>query len=209
MTLTKVDSVTGKPVPGTEFTVKDGNGNVLGRYTTGPDGTVVVTGLIPGSTVVVSESRVPAGYVLNTTPQTIIVQNGSGNSWVSGGSGTGSGGGSQLDFENDPKMTLTLRKYIEGTANEPLAGVAFKVVDGSGAAVGSGDGVFYTNGAGEIVIEGLEPGTTIIAREIKTVDGFVLDGTPKSVKIKADQTAPELTFWNKKQVPSSSGSWIS
>ncbi len=198
LTLKKVDSVTGKPVPNTEFTVKDGNGNVLGRYTTGPDGTVVVTGLIPGSTVVVSESRVPAGYVLNTTPQTIIVQNGSGNSWVSGGSGTGSGGGSQLDFENDPKMTLTIHKYIEGTANEPLAGVAFKVVDGSGAAVGSGDGVFYTNDAGEIVIEGLEPGTTIIAREIKTVDGFVLDGTPKSVKIKADQTAPELTFWNKK-----------
>ena len=38
LTLTKLDSVTGKPVPGTEFTVKDGDGNVLGRYTTGKDG---------------------------------------------------------------------------------------------------------------------------------------------------------------------------
>ena len=35
LVITKLDSVTGKPVPGTVFEVKDGNGNVLGRYTTG------------------------------------------------------------------------------------------------------------------------------------------------------------------------------
>ena len=84
-------TVTGKPVPGTEFTVKDGNGTVLGRYTTGKDGTVTVSGLVPGSTVVVSESKVPSGYVLNTTPQTIIVRNGS-NSITSGAGGNGTNG---------------------------------------------------------------------------------------------------------------------
>ncbi len=202
LTLTKLDSVTGKPVPGTEFTVKDGSGTVLGRYTTGKDGTVVVTGLIPGSTVVVTETKVPSGYVLNPTPQTIIVKNGS-NTVSSGGTGnTGgsgnTGGGNDLTFENDPTMTLTIHKYITGTANEPLAGVAFKVVDGSGAPVGPGDGTFYTNAAGEIVIEGLEPGTVITAREIKTVEGFVLDGAPKSVKIAAGPQAPELIFWNQR-----------
>ena len=208
LTITKLDSVTGKPVPGTVFAVKDGNGNVLGRYTTGKDGTVTVTGLVPGSTVVVSEVSVPSGYVLDTTPQTIIVKNGTGNSVTTGsgstttpGGSTGTSGGNSdndLTFENDPKMTLTIHKYIEGTANEPLAGVAFKVVDGSGAPVGPGDGTFYTNAAGEIVITGLEPGTIITAHEIKTVEGFVLDGTPKSVQIKAGQGAPELTFWNKR-----------
>ena len=204
LTLTKLDSVTGKPVPGTEFTVKDGNGTVLGRYTTGKDGTVTVSGLVPGSTIVVSESKVPSGYVLDTTPKTIIVKNGTNSltSGVSGGTNTGNNdgtsGGNDLTFENDPKMTLTIHKYIEGTANEPLAGVAFKVTDSTGAAVGPGDGVFYTNAAGEIVIEGLEPGTSITAREIKTVEGFVLDGTPKTVKITAGSQAPELTFWNKR-----------
>ena len=201
LTLTKLDSVTGKPVPNTEFTVKDGNGNVLGRYTTGKDGTVVVTGLIPGSTVVVSESRVPDGYVLDTTPKTIIVKNGSGNSWTSGSSGgtssggSSSGGNNDLTFENDPKMTLTIHKYIEGTANEPLAGVAFKVVDGSGKPLNPDGGIYYTNNAGEIVLEGLEPGTTITAQEIKTVDGYVLDGRPQSIKIEAGK-AQNLTFWN-------------
>ncbi len=216
LTITKLDSVTGKPVPNTSFAVKDGNGNVLATCTTGKDGTATVTGLVPNSTVVVVETKVPSGYVLNTTPQTIIVKNGAntltgttsgstgtvttpgGSTTTTPGTNTGTSGGNDLTFENDPKITLTIHKYIEGTKNEPLAGVAFKVVDGSGAAVGSGDGVFYTNDAGEIVIEGLEPGTTITAREIKTVDGFVLDGTPKTVKIKAAQPAPELTFWNKR-----------
>ena len=205
LTLTKLDSVTGKPVPNTEFVVKDGDGNVLGHYVTGKDGTVVVTGLIPGSTVVVSESRVPDGYVLDTTPKTIIVKNGSGNSWTSGGTSSGgsssggnsSGGGNDLTFENDPKMTLTIHKYIEGTANEPLAGVAFKVVDGSGKPLNPDGGVYYTNNAGEIVLEGLVPGTTITAQEIKTVDGYVLDGRPQSIKIEAGK-AQNLTFWNAK-----------
>ena len=211
LTLTKLDSVTGKPVPNTTFAVKDGNGNLLGRYTTGKDGTVTVTGLVPGSTVVVSETRVPAGYVLDTTPKTIIVKNGSntvssgtvggttnGNTGGSTNVGGGNNGGNDLTFENDPKQTLTIHKYIEGTQNEPLAGVAFKVVDGSGAPVGSSNGVFYTDNKGEIVIEGLEPGATITAQEIKTVDGFVLDGTPQSVKIKVGEGAPQLTFWNKR-----------
>ena len=200
LTLTKLDSVTGKPVPGTEFTVKDGDGTILGRYTTGKDGTVVVTGLVPGSTVVVSESRVPDGYVLDTTPKTIIVRNGS-NSVSSGGSSSGGSsgngsGGNDLTFENDPKMTLTIHKYIEGTANEPLAGVAFKVVDGSGKPLNPDGGFYYTNNAGEIVLEGLEPGTTITAQEVKTVDGYVLDGRPQSIKIEAGK-AQNLTFWNK------------
>ena len=199
LTLTKLDSVTGKPVPGTEFTVKDGDGNVLGRYTTGKDGTVVVTGLVPGSTVVVTESRVPSGYVLDTTPKTIIVKNGSNSvssGGSSGGSGNSSGNGNDLTFENDPKMTLTIHKYIEGTANEPLAGVAFKVVDSSGAPLNPDGGIYYTNNAGEIVLEGLEPGETITAQEIKTVDGYVLDGRPQSIKIEAGK-AQNLTFWNK------------
>ena len=199
LTITKLDSVTGKPVPGTVFTVKDGNGTVLGTYTTGKDGTVTVNGLISGSTVVVTETKVPEGYVLNTTPQTIVVKNGSGNSVtgsVISGSG-GSTGNNSLVFENAPTSTLIIHKYIEGTANEPLSGVAFKVVDGSGAAVGSSDGEFYTDKAGEIVVDGIDPGTTITVREIKTVDGFVLDGTPKTITVEEGKAA-ELTFWNKK-----------
>ncbi len=204
LTLSKVDSVTGKPVPNTQFTLKYASGEMIGKYTTGKDGTVTVSGLLPGSTVIATETKVPDTHVLNSTPQTIVLKSGA-NTVTSGAvvtpgtnPGTGTGGGNNLDFENDPRMTLTIRKYIKGTDREPLAGVCFKVTTGDGAAVGSGDGTFYTNSAGEIVIEGLEPGTTVTAREIATVEGFVLDGEPKTVKIKAGAQAPELIFWNER-----------
>ena len=203
LTITKVDSVTGKPVPNTEFTVKDGNGNLIGRYTTGSDGKVTVTGLVPGSTVVVAESRVPAGYVLDTTPQTIVVQNGSGNSVTTGSTNGGvtggntSGNGNGLTFENDPTTTLTIQKFVDGTANEPLQGVEFLVTDSSGAVVGPNNGYYYTDKDGRITISNLEPGTTITARETKALDGYVLDSTPQTIQIKVGE-GQTLTFWNKK-----------
>ena len=206
LTLTKLDSVTGKPVPGTEFTVKDGNGTVLGRYTTGKDGTVTVSGLVPGSTVVVSESKVPSGYVLNTTPQTIIVRNGSnsvtsGTGGSSGGGNTGNnggtGGGNDLTFENDPKTRLVIEKYVTGTT-DPLKGVTFLITESNGQVVGSSNGEYITDENGRIVIEGLEPGVTITAKEIKTLEGYVLDTTPKSIKIKVGE-AQTLRFYNQEQ----------
>ncbi|WP_289773685.1 prealbumin-like fold domain-containing protein, partial [Phocaeicola sartorii] len=120
------------------------------------------TGLEPNATIVVSESKAPTGYILDQTPKNIVVRSGAANS---------------LTFDNEPATTLIIQKFIEGTENEPLSGVAFKVTDDSGAAVGPDDGVYYSDKAGEIVLSGLEPGTTVKAREIKTVEGFVLDGS--------------------------------
>ncbi len=206
LTITKKDSVTGKPVPGTEFTVKDGNGTVLGRYTTGKDGAVTVTGLVPGSTIVVVETKVPSGYVLNSTPQTIIVKNGS-NSVSSGGTtggtanpggntstGGGTNGGNDLTFENDPKTRLIIEKYITGTTT-PLKGVTFLVTESNGQVLGSANGEYVTDENGRIVIEGLEPGVTIIAKEIRGLDGYVLDTSPKSIQIKVGD-AQTLKFYN-------------
>ena len=95
-----------------------------------------------------------------------------------------------INFYNTPK-------FIEGTENEPLSGVAFRVVDGAGAAVGPDDGLYYTDKSGEIVLHGIEPGTVVIAREVKTAEGFVLDGTPQDIKIEAGHVQ-QLTFWNKR-----------
>ena len=186
LTLLKRDALTKKPLAKAEFIVKDSEGKPIGtdngRFVTGSDGTVTITGLTPNSTIIVSEDKAPIGYIKDETPKTIVVRSGVPNG---------------LTFDNEPATTLVIHKYIEGTENEPLAGVAFKVVDGSGAAVGTDDGVYYTDKAGEIVLTGLEPGTTVIAREIKTVDGFVLDGTPQDILIKAGP-AQNLTFWNKR-----------
>jgi uncharacterized surface anchored protein len=166
--------------------VRDSSGHVIGPnnglYTTGTDGTVTVTGLAPNSTVVVSEKKAPNGYILDETPKNIVVRSGVANTLI---------------FDDEPGTTLIIRKFIEGTENEPLSGVAFKVVDGNGGAVGPDDGIYYTDKAGEIVLEGIEPGTTVKVREIKTVEGFVLDGTPQDILIKGGEVQ-QLTFWNKR-----------
>ena len=204
LTLTKKDAVSGKPVPNTEFTLRDGDGNLIGRYTTGADGTVTVTGLIPNSTVVVVETKVPSNYVLDPTPRTIIVRNGSNSvssgGTTSGGSSSGSGsGGSHLDVENIPKTTLTIEKYLETeTGNVPLKGVTFLVTDSSGAVVGSSNGEYITGEDGRIVIPNLEPGITVTAKELKVPDGVVLDSTPKSIEIKGGEGGQTLRFVNQK-----------
>ena len=197
LTITKLDSVTGKPVSGAEFTVRDSYGNLLGKYVTGKDGTVTVTGLIPGTTLIVQESNVPKGYVLDPTPKVITVKNGSNS--VSAGDGsigsTGSGTGNDLVFENDPTVSLVIEKYIDGTTT-PLQGVTFLVTDSGGKVIGGSNGEYITDENGRIVIRDLEPGTTVVAREVKTVDGYVLDTTPKTIEIKAGE-AQTLRFYNK------------
>ena len=199
LTLTKKDAITGKPVPNTEFTLKDGDGNIIGRYVTGADGTVTVTGLIPNSTVVVVESRVPSNYVLDPIPHVITVRNGSNSSTITGSvSGGTSGGGNDVVVENIPKTTLTIEKYLETeTGNQPLKGVTFLVTDSSGAVVGPDNGEYITDENGRIVIPNLEPGITITAREIKVPDGVVLDSTPKSIEIKGGIGGQTLRFVNK------------
>ena len=174
------------PIEGVTFLVTDaGNrpvGSSNGEHVTDGAGRVVLS-VDPGTTVVAREIRTVSGYVLNSTPQTIEVKSGAVNA---------------LTFYDDPLTTLVIHKYIAGTDREPLAGVEFKVTDGNGGAVGPDNGIYYTDSAGEIVLDGLEPGMSVTARETKTVDGFVLDGEPQTVEIQSG-AVQNLTFWNQRQ----------
>ena len=102
-----------------------------------------------------------------------------------------------LTFYNTPGTTLTIQKYIEGTDYEPLEGVTFLITDSAGTPLGPSNGEYVTDRNGQIVLTDLIPGTTIIARETKTVDGFVLDGTPQSILIKEGE-GQYLTFYNQR-----------
>ncbi len=186
LTLRKLDAVTGKPVPNTEFTLKDGNGTVLGRYTTGADGTVTVTGLMPNSTVVVVESKVPSNYVLDPTPRTIIVRNGSnsvasGGGNVSGGTvgggntgtvGGGTNGGNDLTFENDPIGTFELIKVVEGNKEKRIPNVTFEIRRASDDALVE---TVTTGSDGRVSLK-LDAGD-YYAVEIEAAKGFKLDAT--------------------------------
>ncbi len=183
LTIYKVDSTTGKPLANAQFMATDQTGAPVGasagHFTTGQNGSVTITGIVPGTIVTVREEKAPAGYVLNTEPQTITVQANKDNS---------------LTFANDPQQTLTIQKFVTGTTN-PVAGAIFLITDSSGAVVGQNNGIYITDTNGRIVLHNLTPGTTITAKETQTADWLVLDSTPQSIQIKPGE-AQTLTFYN-------------
>ena len=183
-----------EPLEGVEFKityadgsfVPDANGELSsnGIYYTNKSGEIRISSVV--GTVVATETKTISGFTIDeaTRTQTVVVNPNDTQT---------------LTFYNKPTTTLILQKYISGTKNEPLAGVQFLVTDSSGAVVGPNNGYYTTDAAGQIVIEGLTDGMTVTAKEVKSVDGFVLDGTPQSIKIDQSQSPQRMTFWNERQ----------
>ncbi len=184
-------STDGKPLEGVEFKVTTSTGEFVpdasgrissnGLYYTDKDGKITINGVV--GTLVVTETKSIPGYTIDeaTRTQTVDVRPNDTQT---------------LYFYNKAATTVIIEKYIEGTDNQPLKGVTFLVTDSSGAVVGNSNGEFVTDEAGRIVLEGLEPGTTITAREIKTVEGYELNGQPKSILVR-EGTVQYLRFYNK------------
>ena len=189
LVIDKRDSLTGKPLQGVTFKVTTSTGAFVpaengqissnGLYFTDKDGKITIHGVV--GTLVVTETATIPGYTIDeaSRTQTVVVNPNDTQT---------------LHFTNTPSTTLVIEKYIEGTTT-PLKGVTFLVTDSSGAVVGRSNGEFITDENGRVVIHDLEPGTTVTAREVKTVEGFVLDGTPKSILIKAGEVQT-LRFYN-------------
>ena len=189
LVIDKRDSLTGKPLQGVTFKVTTSTGEFVpaengqissnGLYFTDKDGKITIHGVV--GTLVVTETATIPGYTIDeaSRTQTVVVNPNDTQT---------------LHFTNTPSTTLVIEKYIEGTTT-PLKGVTFLVTDSSGAVVGRSNGEFITDENGRIVIHDLIPGTTVTAREVKTVEGFVLDSSPKSILIKAGEVQT-LRFYN-------------
>ena len=161
LTIQKFVTGTTTGIQGAVFLVTDSSGEVLGQengeFITDQHGRIVLDDLKPGDTITVKEIRAAAGYALDDAPQSIKIKQGAAQ---------------KLTFFNAPLQSLTLYKYVEGTTT-PLPGVTFLITDTNGNPVGGGNGQYVTDSNGKIVIEGLTPGMTVVAREIKTVKGYV------------------------------------
>ena len=176
----KYDSETGAAIEGAVFQVRylSGNtsgtgGTVIGTYRTSVNGSFTVTGCEPG-TYIIEELSSDGSHVIDTPPQTVYLS-GEEQEVV------------QVYFGNSPMGSLLIKK-VSSADNSPISDVQFFVTESDGSVVGDGNGYFVTDSAGTILIEGIEPGTTLVVKETRAKEGFLLDDTPQTVQIKAGQT---------------------
>ena len=183
----KFDSVTGEAVKNAVFQVKyltgtsGTGGTVIGTYKTSANGSFTVTGLDEG-TYIVEELASDSGHVIDTAPQTAYIS-GKDQDVV------------ELYFGNSPKGALLIKK-IDSVSREPLSDVEFFVTTSDGTVVGNANGKFVTDSAGTVLIENIDPGTTLVVKETRSKDNtYILDDTPQTARIKAGQTVT-LEFRN-------------
>ena len=173
--IVKKDAVTGAPISDVEFFITDSDGSVIGtangRYVTDSAGTVRIDDLTPGMTVIAKEVRAKEGYILDDTPQSIKIKR---NAVMT------------LEFRNQPKGGVLVKK-VDAVTNAPISDVEFLVTDSDGNLIGNANGKFVTDSAGTFTITDIIPDTTLIIKETRTKDGYILDDTPQTVKVKSNE----------------------
>ena len=173
--IVKKDAVTGAPISDAEFLVTDSDGSVIGnangKYVTDSAGTIRIDGLTPGMTVIATEVRAKDGYILDDTPQSIKIKR---NSVMT------------LEFRNQPKGGVLVKK-VDAVTNAPLSDVESLVTDSDGNLIGIANGKFVTDSAGTFTITDIAPGTTLVIKETRAKEGYLLDDTPQTVKVKSNE----------------------
>lgn len=171
----KVDSESGQPLEGAWFRIRylggtsGTGGTVVGEIKTSQNGTAILTGLAAG-TYVCEEISAPDGYVITDATETVYLS-GKDQDVIT------------VTFGNDKMGSLLIVKK-DAVTGAPISDVEFLVTDSDGSVIGTANGRYVTDSAGTIRIDGLTPGMTVIAKEVRAKDGYILDDTPQSIKIK-------------------------
>ena len=183
----KIDSVTHKPLSDVEFMVTTADGTVVGdangKFVTDSAGSFTVSGINPGTTLVVKETRAKAGYVLDDTPQTATIK---------------AGQTVTLEFRNAPQGNLIINK-LDSVTKKPLEGVRFKITYADGSFVDNGvlssKGIYFTDRSGQIILSGIT-GTVIVTEE-ETIKGYRIDDAFRSqtIEVRTNDTQ-QLWFYN-------------
>ena len=185
----KRDSVTGAGLSGCLFQLRylggdtsGSGGTVIGTYQTSQNGSFTVTGLKRGY-YICEELESDSGHVIDAAPQSFYIS-GEDQDIVT------------LYFGNSPKGAVLVKKVSDDDKKLPLSGVEFLVTTSDGAVVGDSNGKFVTDSSGSFLVENVDPGTTLVIKETRAKEGYLLDDTPQTVQVQAGKTIT-LEFRNK------------
>jgi len=152
----KVDAATGDAIPGVEFELHqiDGNGNFKAVGTTGDDGKYSFKN-VPDGTYEVFEVSTVDGYILDQTPQTVVVKNGQATS---------------LKFTDSKYPGITITKVDRKTGATITGTATFRVEQINGTFTRD-----ISTSAGIANLDNCPPGAYKIT-ELSAPDGYVIDG---------------------------------
>ena len=98
-------------------------------------------------------------------------------------------------FENMPDGILLIRKVCSVNPSVTLPDAEFKVMYADGTLIGDSNGIYRTDENGEIRIEGLKPGKSVVVTETAAPPGYLIDTQSQTIQIKEGRTV-SLTFKN-------------
>ena len=184
----KTDSVTGEALGGATFQLRylggasGTGGTVIGQKTTGANGMALWTGLEPGA-YIVEEIDPGDGYSILQSSETVYLADNGEQSVIT------------VHFENLPDGSLLIRKVCSVNPSVTLPDAEFKITYADGSVIGDSNGIYVTDENGEIRIDGLEPGKSVIVTETRAPDGYEIDTQSQTIQIQAGRTV-SLTFKN-------------
>ena len=165
-----------EPLAGVEFLVTDGAGTVIGPnngvYTTGEDGRAVITGLTPGTTITARETQTAEGFVLDGSPQSILIKEGEVQT---------------LTFWNAREGGVELVKVNAADKTERLSDAVFEIRKASDDALVD----TVTTGDTGSVFAPLAEGD-YYALEQESPSGFKLDSTRHYFSVKDGEVTQEV-----------------
>ena len=172
LTISKVDSVTGKPIPNVTFEIRRASdGGLVDTITTGSDGRATLQ-LDAGNYYAV-ETKCPSEYKLDSTPHYFTMQDG--------------GKGTTLTVTNKAVSGITLHK-TDAVTKKGIYGVTFLLYDANHNLLTQET----TDNQGYAYFEGLTEGGRYYLRELEN-EGYIPDTQLKTVTVKSGGTT--LVEW--------------
>ena len=204
LTVKKLETGTGRPIPGVTFKVEgiDGNGGLSVTRETGADGTFTLTAEADDLTAgqyKITEVAVPEGYVAQTGSQlvTVLPNSSAANTFSFYNEPSGGGGGGEG----------SIRKVNADDPTEGIPGAVIRITSVKLDEGGSYFGEFVTKEGGYILKEDLDlstlPTGSYLAEEITPPEGFILSSDVSKLKqpfVWDGKTDVSLVFENSAKV---------
>lgn len=162
-----------KMLTGCEFEVRKMDGTLVGSsYTTGADGTVLVSHLDNGY-YVISETRVTAGYVMESVTKTVYVE---------------AGTVTPVTFSHRDRPYIVVQCYVKGTTT-PIPGSQVSLSGSNGETVMTGT----VGSDGTYTFENLEPGTYTV-KYVDATTGYTIDTPTQTVVVEKTKAGLATLF---------------